>query len=87
MDISIIRAISEAIDIKLQKFKDTLKYDITITGIVKVDHGDGTFTVTINGEDSICGAREGLDLKVGDVVYIRCVQGNHGRKFIDCKKV
>jgi hypothetical protein len=86
MELNLLKAINEAIDIKLRRFKDQLKYDVTLIGKIKSVDDGGLYTVTINDNDTQCKAREGLTLLVGDIVYIRCIQGNFSNKFIDSKK-
>jgi len=86
MESSLLKSINDAINIKLKRFKDQLKYDITLTGKIKSIDSGGLYTVTINDNDTQCKAREGLTLQVGDIVYVRCIQGNFSNKFIDCKR-
>lgn len=62
-----------------------LKLDYTITAKVLSQSGD-IYTVGYQGGELSVKAREGLDLLLDDIVYIRVVQGNFSEKFIDCKK-
>ena len=81
------KAIEKSIDIKLQQFEKTLKFDYTITAkVLSFDETNNIHTVLYNGSELQIKAREGLTLVAGDLVYIRVIQGNFSNKFIDCKK-
>lgn len=79
--------ILKAIDILIQDRMKSLKFDYTFSAIIKTDNGSDNFTVTYNGQDYDINARAGLTLTAGDVVYVRCVQGDFSQKFIDCIRV
>ena len=78
--------IIKSVEIIVAERIKSLKLDYTVTGKIK-SITSGTYIVTIDGSDSSpMKAREGLTLQVGDIVYVRVIQGNYSNKFIDCKK-
>lgn len=86
-DLEIQMKLLESIEIMIEDNKDKLKLDYTITGkILSYDGVNNIYTVQYGDAELEIKARDGLTLSVGDVVYIRVVQGNFSEKFIDCKK-
>lgn len=80
---SILNAIKNLINKKVKE----LKFDYTITGkVTELVDENGFYTVNYNESEIKVKTREGLNLQVGDIVYIRCIQGNFSEKFIDCKR-
>lgn len=77
---SLSRGIKRLIDKKIKE----LKFDYTLTGRIKTVNSNN-YTVTIDDYDTDIKARLGLSLQVGDLVYVRVIQGNFSNKFIDCK--
>lgn len=64
-----------------------LGFDITITGKVEEINTEGTlYRVSFNDQSQWLKAREGITLAVGNIVLIKCINGNLSEKYIDCKK-
>lgn len=80
----IIKSILDTINIRVNELFKNLKYDYTLTGRIKTVNAND-YVVTINDYDANIRARQGLSLQVGDLVYVRVIQGNFSNKFIDCK--
>lgn len=80
-------ALLVSIDTLINEKLKNIPYDYTFSAIIKTDNGSGNYTITYNGQDYNVNARAGLTLTVGDVVYVRCIQGNFSEKSIDCKRL
>lgn len=77
----------DSIEMLVEEKMSKINRDYTIIGkITDYNATDNVYTVLHNDSSLTLKARAGLTLTVGDVVYIRVVQGNFSEKFIDCKK-
>lgn len=63
---------------------DKLKYDRTEFGKV-VSYDDKEAIVTINGENSVCKIKDGMNISVEDVVIVKVPNNNVSKKYIDGK--
>lgn len=71
-----------AIDVVIAERLKHLSFNYYIEGrVVRVRDYDAT--VTINGTDTSVPYRQGLSLKMNDIVLILVPNGNYSKKFID----
>lgn len=78
--------ILKSINILVDKKLKSLKFNYYIEGKITAVNSNGNYKVLINGEYEDLTAREGLSLKVNDVVLILVPNANTSFKFIDLKR-
>ncbi|WP_342532803.1 hypothetical protein MHB40_15100 [Lysinibacillus sp. FSL K6-0057] len=79
--------ILDAIEIMVNKKISELHYNYYIEATVVSLNEDNTCEVEVNDRIySKVKIREGLELSIGDIVFICIINGNLSNKFIDCKK-
>jgi hypothetical protein len=83
----LLQDIFKAIDIIVSEKLRKLRFDYTIEGCITGINDDGSYKVKINGQNSNIKARDWLSLNIGEIVYIKVVNGNYSFKFIDCKRM
>lgn len=81
------QALLEAIQIMINENNKKLKFTYHIEATVLVVNSDGTYNVNYNGSIlKNIRVREGLSLKINDIVLICIINGNFSNKFIDLKR-
>lgn len=73
-------------DERIKKYLKVLNIPYHLEGKITKINADGTYSVRIQGEEETISAREGLNLKVDDMVLCLALNGDRSRVFIDLKK-
>ena len=76
-----------SIDLLINERMSKLKFNRYIDGIIKEVQLDNKYLVTLDGEDYIIKARDGLTLALNDIVYVCVINNNFNRKYIIDKRV